>query len=82
MCKNLKSITQTYKSFYIKKAIFICNPEYNRISTRLYRDQSSVLERRRTLELDITKTDLMRRVRGAILFLDTFYIYRFSAAML
>jgi len=82
MFKNLKSIIQTYKSFYIKKAIFICDSKYNQISVRLYRDQSSVLERRRTLELDITKTDLIHHVKGAILFLDTFYIYRFSAAML
>ncbi len=82
MFKNIKSIIETYKRFYIKKAIFILKLEHELTSIRLYRDPSSVLERRRTLELDITKPDLMRNSNGAILFLDTFDIYRFSTAML
>lgn len=72
----------TDKNIYIKNALFILKPKYNSANIELYQVQSSVLERRRTLELDITKTDLMRHIKGAILFLDTFYIYRFSAAML
>ena len=73
---------RTYKRFYIKKTIFIHNLDYKLTNMWLYRDLSSVLERRRTLELDITKTDLMRHDIGAILFLDTFDIYRFSTTLL
>lgn len=79
---KIKSVIETYKRFYIKTTIFILNSEHKLTSMRLYRDLSSVLERRRTLELDITKTDLMRHRKGALLFLDTFDIYRFSTAML
>ena len=82
MISQICTTGKTYKKFYIKTATFICNLEYKLTNMWLHRDQSSVLERRRTLELDITKTDLVRHATGAILFLDTFDIYRFSTAPL
>jgi hypothetical protein len=52
----------TYKNIYIKTALFNLKSNYNQTNVGLYRDQSSVLERRRTLELDITKADLTRHI--------------------
>lgn len=46
---------RTYKNIYIKTALFILKSKHNQTNIGLYRDQSSVLERRRTLELNITK---------------------------
>lgn len=73
---------KTDKNIYIKNALFIFKPKYNHANIELYQVQSSVLERRRTHELDITKNDLMRLGIGATLLLDTFDIYRFSTAKL
>lgn len=78
----MRTVTERYKRFYIKTTLFIFDFEYKLTNVRLYRVMSSVLERRRTLEPDITKTDLARRCHDALLLLDTFYIYRFSTTML
>lgn len=56
---------ETYKNFYIKTDVFISNIEY----MWLHRGLSSVLERMRTLEPDVTEN--VRHSSGAILFLDT-----------